>query len=80
MAYGEAQRKYYQKNKDKIYRKTLKYKKQYNKEYYSLHKEELLAKNKAWKRARKEKMLSEEAKKGSTVEEVIKNTEKPEIP
>lgn len=40
--YGEAQKKYYEKNKDKIYRKVRKYKLDYNREYYWKNRERIL--------------------------------------
>lgn len=44
--YTEAQKKYYIKNKDTIYRKTKKYKEEYNRTYYEKHKLEIQAKRK----------------------------------
>lgn len=37
-SYTEAQKKYYFKNKDTIYRKTKKYKEEYNRKYYEKNK------------------------------------------
>lgn len=44
--YGPSQKKYYQKNKDTIYRKTKKYKQAYNRARYLKKKDEILARQK----------------------------------
>ena len=44
--YTEAQRKYYRKNKDTIYRRTKKYKEEYNKKFYEKNRELILAQKK----------------------------------
>lgn len=61
--YGPAQKKYYEKHKDTIYRRTKKYKQAYNRARYLKKKEEILARQKELRQLSLEKaVLTQEIK------------------